>query len=472
MPQYDKMVISYLKQHNAKSIEDITSHIVSQLNTASEQDVRDSIASVVEKGYVKFDPSTKKYTIRFKLNAPMNLEEDVSDTKTWNYDKILETLSMISPGEEKSYRNTSIPSKWENPYLKYLPKHIDQGSRGTCVGFSSAIGLTLAYYKLTNDLPTQEEIDQESRGVSIDIGCTSGKPMIVDRFNKRWKSPQYLYERSRFVGGVTAPSGSWVSASAASMKTYGSVFETECNTSKSMYCSADWFPKLDGESAEDAKTRIIESGKKHLIDGYATSTNFDTICEAIYKHGFVLIPINIFENYTSDGCVGNYPEPRGSVVGSHAQCAVGYDLDARTLTFRQSWGTDWSDEGGISERYFDLAASAAYIILDESETKAGEKLYSTIKISSNVPCTFAIKNDTHVVDNNLNVVLERNEAHVIVATPIDPTMVSEPTISTTIVPKEQTGSVEFTFTIKQKKGILQLVMDLIKLILSSIRNKK
>ena len=88
-------------------------------------------------------------------------------------------------------------------------------------------------------------------------------------------------------------------------------------------------PRLPGESSADAQRRIIQSGQNHRTNGFAQTTSFETICEALYTHGYgcVLLPINIYENYTDKGCVGNYPEPRGVEVGSHAQAVVGYDLD-------------------------------------------------------------------------------------------------------------------------------------------------
>ena len=123
--------------------------------------------------------------------------------------------------------------------------------------------------------------------------------------------------------------------------------------------------------------------------------------------------------------MGNYPEPRGEEAGSHAQCVVGYDLDEGTLEFRQTWGKDWSNEGGISRHYFDLAAGSAFIILDTEETSVGQELYTKITVSANVPCNYTIDGELHqFVDST--VMLERDVKHTIVATPFDPSKVVEP----------------------------------------------
>lgn len=219
-------------------------------------------------------------------------------------------------------------------------------------------------------------------------------------------------------------------------------------------CVDKWYPRLPGESSADAQRRIIQSGRDHLTNGFAQTTSFETICEALYTHGYgcVLIPIDIYANYTDNGCVGNYPDPRGEVVGSHAQCVVGYDLDAMTLEFRQTWGTDWSDEGGITKRYFELAAGAAFIILDTEETAIGKELYTKITASANVPCNYTINGELHTFTNS-SAMLERGVKHTIIATPIDVTKVVESYKVADIVPTGDSGTVAFTFTLKPEDPV-------------------
>jgi hypothetical protein len=470
MPNVGKMVIKYLKEHGGSTLEEISSG-----TNIPQHEVFDALNTYIGSNFVAYDASDSHYRVKFVLD-PVLPENETAETTVWSYSRIQEKLSDM--GGKPTPQSSSIPRKWRNPYIQYLPNQIDQGSRGTCVGFSSAIGMTLLYYKLTGDLPAPSEVAAEQRDVELQLGCPNSKPFVHDIFNKRWKSPGYIYWASRLIGGVTAPSGSYVSAVPPALKKYGSVFETEFYTSKSMYCSGDWFPVFPNESTEIAQERIIASGSTHLIEGYAQSTNFDTICEAVYTHGFALIPINIYANYTDNGCTGNYPEIRGECVGSHAQCIVGYDLDARTLEFRQSWGKEWSNEGGISERYFDEAAGAAFIILDENETRIGEQLYATIDVKSNVPCTYVVNNETHVVEN-LRVSLERGVTHTITAIPLDATKVVQPSISVSITPGAETGNVEFVFTMKEivtppepiTKSFLAALIELIMKFIATFRKK-
>jgi hypothetical protein len=329
-----------------------------------------------------------------------------------------------------------------------------------CVGFSAAIGATLLYYALTQDLPSPAEVAAEKRNVEYDLGCPNNKPFLCDEFNVRWKSPQYIYQMSRAIGNVTDPEGSYVSDAAKSLNTYGSVFETDCKTAKTPYCVASWYPTLEGESQDDAKARIMLIGNTHLTEGYAQVTTFDDLCDAVYTHGFALIPINIYSNYTSEGYAGRYPDPNGDVVGSHAQCVVGYDLDARTLEFRQSWGTAWTNDGGISEKYFDEGAGAAFVILDEHETAIAHLLYTRVSLAPNVPCTYKVDGGKITATDNV-VVLERGLQHTVVATPVTPDAVVQPSLSVTITPTTDATTVSFEFTSVTPPVVKKSLTDLI-----------
>ena len=340
-----------------------------------------------------------------------------------------------------------------------------------CVGFSTAIGLTLLYFDLTKDFPTSAELAAIQRNVEVQLGCANNKPFVHDIFPKSWKSPQFAYWASRTYGNVTVPSGSYLSASVAALKVYGCCFETECQTSKSEYCTTEFYPTLSGESSADAKTRILALAAQHKTDGYASAVEFETFCEAVYNKKWGLVPINIFENYTDDGCTGNYPEPRGAVVGSHAQCVVGYDLDEGTIEFRQSWGENWSDDGGISKWYWDQAAGIGLVVLDAEETKIGQALYTSVTITSNVPCSYTINGEVHT-SNPLVVALERGKEYSIVALPINPDVLTQSSLEHTITPTADAQSVEFTFEYKpEKRTLIEIIIDILKKILIFLRIK-
>jgi len=461
-----KQVFKYLKEHG-----DSTTQEIATGTGISSEIVAESLNAYVKSGFIGFDSSTGKYRVKFVLEP--KLKPEPVKSKYWSYEAIKEEQKR--QGEKLAEAGTpplaaGVPRKWRDPNLKYLPNEIDQGNRGICTGSAGAIVDTLKYYHITKDFPTPEEVAAEQRGVAIDLGCANAKPFIHDKFNKRWKSAQYIYEMGRITGGVTSPSGGYVASVAESLKIYGSVFETECYTSKAAECVDKWYPRLPGESSADAQRRIIQSGRKHLTNGFAQTTSFETICEALYTHGYgcVLLPINIYVNYTSNGCVGNYPDPVGEEAGSHAQAVVGYDLDAGTLEFRQSWGKNWSNEGGISRRYFGIASGAAFIILDKEETAIGKELYTKITCSANVSCNYTINEENHVVGNDLTVMLERDVKHTITATPLDPEKVMEASESVDIIPTGDSGNVVFSFTAAPPVVVPPTFREIIMMILKKI----
>jgi hypothetical protein len=458
-----KDIFKFLKKHGAADFEEIVAD-----TGINPDELATTIDQYMKNQWIDHLPNGK-YRVKFFLDPPL-VDEPIA-TKYYDYTKIQEKLQ----GAGTIPIPADIPRKWRNPNLQYMPTQIDQGGRGTCVGFSTAIGLTLLYFAITKDFPTPEDLKAIRRDVEEQLGCANAKPLVRDDFGKRWKSAQFVYERSRELGGVTSPSGSYLSAAVRAIKEYGSCFETECWTSKSPYCVAQFYPMLPGETGEQSKARIMTLGSEHKTNGYATVLDFEQFCVAIYTQwrdqkggGFGLVPINIYENYTSNGCVGNYPEPRGEVAGSHAQCCVGYDLDAGTIEFKQSWGKNWSDMGGISKSYWDEAAGAAFIILDDEEAKAGQSIYTRVEISANVPCNYTINGDVHTV-NPLVVALERGKTYTIVALPINPDVLTLPSLEHTITPNQDSQLVNFVFAFKQpKKTWVEMLIELIRAIMTRL----
>ena len=58
---------------------------------------------------------------------------------------------------------------------------------------------------------------------------------------------------------------------------------------------------------------------------------------------------SVYESFESERVrrsgIAPLPEPGEQLLGGHAVCAVGYDLNKRTYLVRNSWGTDWGLEG-------------------------------------------------------------------------------------------------------------------------------
>ena len=200
MSNTGKKVFKYLKEHG-----DSTAQVIAEGTGINFEIAVESLDAYVKSGFIGFDTTTGKYRVKFNLDP--KLKPEPTKSKYWQYEAIKEKQKEKLAGAGAPPLPVGIPRKWRDPNLKYLPDKIDQGNRGICCGGAGGIEETLKLYKLTGDLPTPEEIAAEQRNISIDLGCANAKPFIHDKFNKRWKSMQYIYEMSRITGGVTAPSG-------------------------------------------------------------------------------------------------------------------------------------------------------------------------------------------------------------------------------------------------------------------------
>ena len=90
--------------------------------------------------------------------------------------------------------------------------------------------------------------------------------------------------------------------------------------------------------------------KKHLALQYqAVSLTQDSICQAIYKNGNVLIGISVYSSFESASVAktGIVPLPAKTeqLLGGHCLHAIGWDLSKGWAIVKNSWGTSWGDHG-------------------------------------------------------------------------------------------------------------------------------
>lgn len=362
-------------------------------------------------------------------------------------------------------RAVSIPSRWLNDDYKWFPWPMYQGNRGICVGASTVYGLVLKYWQLTKDYPTKEQLEQCKKNVEVGFAtCTA----VTYQWFPQMKSAQFAYMASREEGNVTHPEGSYLSASVASLKKRGCCFEKDCLTSITFMCVPQWHPV--GEE------KVREEAAKHCIDGYLSVNSFDSICEAIYRYGFVLMPINVYSNYRKlryDGSIGMFPDPSGSVEGSHALCWIGYDKMKRELYCLHSWGDEFPLVGGISEKYYREAAGTAFVVLDESEDKVvidvAEKLYSKVTCMSNVPCKWYVDDELRPGGyvTQFSMMMERHTTHHVRVVPEKPFLTKELMLERMVTPINPEVIEEFRFTeISIAEKYLAMIRELLKKIIN------
>lgn len=92
-----------------------------------------------------------------------------------------------------------------------------------------------------------------------------------------------------------------------------------------------------------------EDGKKHTISEYHRLDTFND-CLACLADGFPFIfGFMVYDGFMSQEVaktgILNLPSPNEVFGGGHAVCAVGYDMEAKTVLVRNSWGSHWGQDG-------------------------------------------------------------------------------------------------------------------------------
>lgn len=375
-----------------------------------------------------------EYRLRYVLGNPISTQKKKQD---WQY----ETIQSLQGKEEER------PAKYTNPYVDWIP-HCDQGDRGTCCGFAGHYKAWLLQLNLLTDKPNKEDVQKIVYDVPVEVW---GKcRMLVDQKHELAPSAEGLYNACREIENVTYPSGCWIRGVVRAMKSVGYTYEKDQMTSKVSRCVPIYYPR--------DKEYLEEQGKDHKIDGYSAVTTWDGLKDAIYNYGCALIAINVYDNLESRGKDVILPDPKGSVIGSHALCAVGYDEGY--IYFLHSWRAGWSKLGGISKKYYDTACGTAYVAQDSADVGIAHDLYGTITVITNVPCDIWIGKDKYE-GNKVKISAEFDKYYTIVASPQDTWkyMPSEQTAIKRVTKESPDVIIEFPFVDKEIKDRIRELIE-------------
>lgn len=195
---------------------------------------------------------------------------------------------------------------WRNKDgINWLGPVMNQGNCGSCVAFAAVASL-------------------EARA-----SISAGLPWLRPTF-----SPQQLFS----CGGGGCESG-WLPDSAARVLQSKGIVDEACmpytsgSTGQDVSCS---------QKCSDASQRSVK------IAGYSKPSSwFGGSAEAVkaaLKNGPLVTTLNVradFVTYKS----GIYKSVTGSTLGGHAVSLVGYDDSRRAWLIRNSWGTEWGENG-------------------------------------------------------------------------------------------------------------------------------
>lgn len=385
MTELRPQIFFYLKRNGPSGLADIVHNIPEYAGS----EVEAELGNLINDGLLRKD-SDEKFHICLYIDAPLF---EYRKDGLYDYRLVQEKIAEV-PAQSR-------PPVWINENVYAIPQR-DQGERGTCVGQATAYAADLNAIKLTDWRPN---LKATMRNVIIDTGKVK---FIKDDLPLGCASAECSYVTSRETGGIRRDQlGSFVDFSIKAWSKQGICTDALWWTPKSAN-----FDNYDAYPTNRDKT--LRQSEIHVIDGYASVNSFDDIKDAIFKNGFVVMAINVFDNWLDNNCEGLFPDPKGNTIGSHALCWVGYDEN--NLYCLHSWA-GWSLLGGISKAYYDKAHCTAFVPLDAHETSVAKEHYVKLTVTTDVQCNITINADTFKKTKRATGAFDPNTPISITATP-------------------------------------------------------
>ena len=184
--------------------------------------------------------------------------------------------------------------------LKMSPVR-DQGQEGTCVGFSTTVGMK----------EYQEKIDYKK---TVEL------------------SPRFLYNECKKLDGHPDQEGTEIRVAMQVLKDYG-------------VCMEQLWPYVAGDHGSPDSVQLKDAAKNKELS-YARILDLDEVKLTLATKGPCVIGIVCFSGIMQTK-TGRVPMPKAGerALGGHAICPVGYDDGTKLLKFKNSWSAAWGDKG-------------------------------------------------------------------------------------------------------------------------------
>lgn len=203
-----------------------------------------------------------------------------------------------------------IPSQFTYEEQDLTPVRY-QGNEGTCVGFATAVGV-------------KEFQEKKEHGKEV------------------YLSPRFVYQKCKERDGIPNQEGTYIRIALEVLKEFG-------------VCEEVYWP-YEAQRSGSPKPNAEENASSYKIKAYARlfsqidhlDTRLDVIKRSIVVNGPLVAGIPIFKNWTTQDVwdTGIIPQIGNSdIVDLHAICIVGYDDEKKLFKFKNSWYTDWGDNG-------------------------------------------------------------------------------------------------------------------------------
>lgn len=220
---------------------------------------------------------------------------------------------------------TSMPSSAS--LIAYLPKVDQQGSYGTCTGWSTA------YYSVT-------ALEAMKRGY------TSKSEITNEAFSAIW-----TYEKIKSPSDTQCSEGSYIEDALKLFKTVG----VAKHKSVPYKCGAT----ISFETDRDAGNYKIKEYKTLFDYGAIAQIKIQNIKKSISEKKPVIISFAVVESFfnAGDNWKPSMGESKATLKGNHAITIIGYDDSKYGGAFHlvNSWGESWGTSGFTWIKYNDLA---------------------------------------------------------------------------------------------------------------------
>lgn len=273
--------------------------------------------------------------------------------------------------EDRTKANDSID--WRNVKgVNWLGSVMNQGNCGSCVAFA-AVATLEATYRINAALP--------------------------------WLAPSFSPQQLFNCGGGACDWG-WQPSSAAGVLKNKGIVDLACA------------PYESGSTGQDVQCKKVfcqnQSERTYKIAGSTTPSSWGgssaKVKEAL-KKGPLVTTMTVYEDFLLYSS-GIYKSVSKKSVGGHAVSLVGFNDEGRYWIVRNSWGSDWGEEGFVRVSYDDKSgigdSTWAYQTLPEEtyisvQSPAGHEYVSgeknvQVTLSKPAPSEVVITGDTDSVN--------------------------------------------------------------------------
>lgn len=162
--------------------------------------------------------------------------------------------------------------------------------------------------------------------------------MVKQRYPDKFEnlSRLFIYYNARALEGAqNTDSGAYIRNALQGLKLYG-------------VCKESLWPydpeKVNVKPTDECYTEAVS----RTITEYRLVIDVAGMTQALSDNQPVVFGITIFAGFmwlTPSNAVVAMPSENETDIGAHAMCAVGYDLDKKLFLVKNSFGTDWGDQG-------------------------------------------------------------------------------------------------------------------------------